>query len=164
MKQVLIITILFIVHFNAALADEWTMEQKEIIARNEAVPLVLKEKGFTAYAKMFHPDYTNWYMPGDKDSVRSRENYLDSVKDWFENGNYAIYSKVTPISVEIVGDIAYEQHVQEEHFIDANGNKTKFIGHFSSLMKKYEGKWTFYRTSFQERYRGPLVIGSEKKN
>jgi len=55
-----------------------------------------------------------------------------------------------------MGDIAYIRHLQEEHFIHPDGSRSKFIGHFAGLMKKHKGKWTFFRTSFQERYRGPI--------
>ena len=37
-----------------------------------------------------------------------------------------------------------------------NGEPTMFVGHFASLMKKHNGQWTFYRTSFDTRYRGPM--------
>ena len=134
----------------------WTKDQLEIIEKNRFVPLALHEAGFDAYASLFHPDYTNWYMMGDHERLTDRETYLNNVKVWFEAGNYANYSKVVPISIEIFGELAYVRHLQEEHFVHPDGRKSKFVGHFASLMKRHEGEWTFYRTSFQERYRGPI--------
>lgn len=145
---------------NAATAGEWDADQREIIEVNRWVPLALSEAGFEAYADLFHPDYTNWYMGGDTGFLTTREEFLSSVREWFEAGNYATYSKVLPISVEVFGDIAYVRHLQEEHFVVDDGEPTQFVGYFASLMKKHNGKWTFFRTSFTERYRGPLA-GSE---
>lgn len=137
-------------------AKQWDDDQKAIIEVNRFVPLALKEVGFEGYSKLFHPEYTNWYMVGDKESLTERELYLSRVKTWFEKGNYANYSKVVPISIEVFGEIAYVRHLQEEHFVHPDGKRSMFVGHFASLMKKYQGKWTFYRTSFEARYRGPI--------
>ena len=134
----------------------WNKEQLEIIELNRWVPLAPKEAGYEAYSNLFHPDYTNWYMAGDKESLSTRSQFLTAVKSWLDAGNYATLSKVEPISVEIYGDIAYVRHLQEEHFHHPDQPPTKFVGQFASLMKKHNGKWTFYRTSFQSRYRGPI--------
>lgn len=137
-------------------AQQWDKDQQAIIEVNRFVPLALKEVGFDGYAALFHPDYTNWYMIGDLERLTQREQYLANVKVWFEKGNYANFSKVVPISVEVFGDLAYIRHLQEEHFVHPDGTRSMFVGHFASMMKKHQGKWTFYRTSFQERYRGPM--------
>ncbi|MEW6983171.1 DUF4440 domain-containing protein [Colwelliaceae bacterium 6471] len=136
--------------------EKWSKDQLEIIEVNRWVPLAPKEAGYDAYAALFHPDYTNWYMVGDKETLTTREQFLSGVNRWLEAGNYANYSKVVPISVEVFGDIAYIRHLQEEHFYHPDKAPTMFVGHFASLMKKHNGKWTFYRTSFQARYRGPI--------
>ena len=83
--------------------------------------------------------------------------FLNAVKGWFENGNKATFSHVVPISIDIFGDHAYVRHLQEEHFVDEQGGTSKFIGEFASIMKKVDGHWRFYRTSFQQRYRGPII-------
>lgn len=136
--------------------QDWNKEQLDIIELNRWVALAPKEAGYQAYAALFHPDFTNWYMAGDQASLRTREEYLALVKKWLDDGNYATYSKVVPISVEIFGDIAYVRQLKEERFSHPNEEPSQFVGQFASLMKKHNGKWTFYRTSFQTRYRGAL--------
>ena len=155
MKMILTLC-MFVLTANVAATDQWNQDQQEIIEVNRWVPLALREAGFEPYAALFHPDYTNWYMVGNKETLTTRDQFLGGVKGWFEEGNYATYSKVVPISVEIFGDIAYVRHLQEEHFHHPDAAPTMFIGHFASLMKKHKGKWTFYRTSFEARYRGPM--------
>jgi len=163
-KLITILIILLVFPLQVLSAEKvkaWSKDQLEIIEVNRWVPLAPKEAGYDAYAALFHPDYTNWYMVGDKESLTTREQFLGGVKKWLDAGNYAIYSKVVPISVEVFGDIAYVRHLQEEHFHHPDKAPSMFVGHFASLLKKYKGKWTFYRTSFQHRYRGP-IDGSEK--
>ena len=70
----LLILLLMLCFGGATSATEWTDEQKKIIEVNEYVPLALKQDGFDAYADLFHPDYTNWYMGSD--TVRDRETFL----------------------------------------------------------------------------------------
>ncbi|WP_164078388.1 YybH family protein [Alteromonas facilis] len=137
-------------------AQDWNKEQLDILELSRWVALAPREAGYNEYAALFHPDFTNWYMAGDKESLRTREQYLSLVKNWLEQGNYATYSKVVPISVDVFGDIAYVRLIKEERFHHPDTPPTQFIGQFASLMKKHNGKWTFYNTSFDTRYRGPL--------
>jgi ketosteroid isomerase-like protein len=164
MTKIITLLAALLIAVKATHADEtapnWDKDQLEIIEVNRWVPLAPKEAGYEAYAALFHPDYTNWYMVGDKEALTTRAQFLGGVKRWLDAGNYATFSKVVPISVEVFGDIAYIRHLQEEHFHHPDGEPTMFVGHFASLMKKHNGKWTFYRTSFQHRYRGPIE-GSE---
>ncbi|BDX05853.1 nuclear transport factor 2 family protein [Planctobacterium marinum] len=141
---------------HSASEQNWSEEQLEIIELNRFVALAPKQVGYEAYAELFHPDFTNWYMAGDKKSLRSRAEYLSLVSDWLHAGNYATFSKVDPISIDVLGDLAYVRQVKEEHFYHPDQPPTKFVGHFASLMKKHNGKWTFYRTSFDTRFRGPF--------
>jgi len=160
MRQIITLAIaLFILPITThtkELDKNWNEEQLKIIELNRWVALAPKQAGYEAYTELFHPNFTNWYMAGDKKSLRSRAEYLALVKEWLDAGNYAIYSKVEPISVEIFGDIAYVRQIKEERFHHPDQPTTQFVGHFASLMKKYNGKWTIYRTSFDTRYRGPL--------
>lgn len=147
---------ILLVKSTGVFAQEWNEEQLQIIEVNRWVALAPKEAGYDSYAALFHPDFTHWFMAGDRASLRTREEYLSLVKQWLDDGNYATYSKVVPISVDVFGDIAYVRQLKEERFHHPSEEPSQFVGQFASLMKKHEGKWTFYRTSFQTRYRGPL--------
>jgi len=152
--KITILAALILLSSSFAIADDYSKDELEIIELNRWVPLVLKEAGFEAYTELFHPDYTNWYMQGEEGILTTREQFLGGVRGWFEDGNYANFSEVQPISIDILGDVAYFRHIQEEHFVHPDGSQSMFKGYFASIMKKHEGKWTFYRTSFSELYRG----------
>ena len=160
MRKITVALLILLAQASHVVADDpgeiWSEDQLEIIEVNRWVPLAPREAGFAAYADLFHPEYTNWPMGRDSRLPTTREQYLDGVKRWLDAGNYATYSKVVPISIDVFGDIAYVRHLQEEHFHHPDRDPTQFVGHFASLMKKYKGKWTFYRTSYEPRYRGPL--------
>lgn len=134
----------------------WNDEQLKIIELTRWLALAPKEAGFDVYAALFHPDYTNWYMAGDKSTLRNRAQYLALVKKWLDAGNHATESEVETISVDVFNDIAYVRQIKKEQFYHPDKTPTKFEGHFASLLKKHNGKWTFFRTSFDTRFRGPI--------
>lgn len=129
-------------------------DRAEIIRLNEYVPLALKAEGFDRYAALFHADYTNWSMSGTKPLTRAE--FLAAVERWFDAGNYATESEVVPVSLELFGDFAYLRHFQKEVFMAPDGKRSAFVGEFASVLKKQDGRWLFYSTSFHTTYRGPV--------
>ncbi len=113
---------------------------------NRQVALRLKCDGFEAYSILFHPEYSNWFM--GVLPVRNRTVFLRDIKQWFDARNYAVASEIEPISANIVGDTAYLRLKQTEHFTDTKGTPSNFSFHGMHIMKKYQGKWTFYASSF----------------
>lgn len=127
---------------------QWSAEQSLLIEMNRQVALTLKRDGFEAYSALFHPEYSNWFM--GVLPVRDRAVFLRDIKQWFDAGNYAVASEIEPISVNIDGDTAYLRLKQTEHFTDAKGTRSSFSFLGTDIMKKYQGKWTFYASSFTE--------------
>lgn len=113
------------------------------------VALVLARQGFDDYAALFHPEYTNW---SGGDTVLTRRDYLDRVRAWYDAGNRAISTAIAPVAVEVIGDLALSQYALREDFSDG----TAFVGRFTSLARRHEGRWTLFRTSFTTVYRGPV--------
>lgn len=128
--------------------QQWNSEQVKLIELNRQVALSLKRDGFEAYSKLFHPNYSNWFMGVLPE--RPRAVFLADVKSWFDAGNYAIDSVVEPISVIIDGNAAYMRLKQTETFIDAKGVKSSFAFNSMNVMKKHQGRWTFYSTTFSQ--------------
>ena len=57
--------------------------------------LILANEGWEAYENMFTENYKNWSMLSDK--VRSKDEFLPLVKQWYDAGNRAIDSEVVSI-------------------------------------------------------------------
>lgn len=114
----------------------------------ERVARVLAVDGFDAYAALFHPDYSNW---GDGGVARDREAFLSGVRRWHAGGGHALSTQLTPLSVEVFGDLALSRYVLREDFNDGNA----FVGRFVSLAKREQGRWLLFRTSYTTLYRGP---------
>lgn len=123
-------------------------DREEVLALERDVALVLAQQGFDAYAALFHPDYTNW---SGGDTVLTRQAYLDRVKPWYEAGNRAVATDLRPVTIEILGDYALSRYRLREDFTDG----TAFVGRFVSVARRYDGRWTLYRTSFITDFRGP---------
>lgn len=128
---------------DAAQADRAAIEELE-----GRVALVLREKGFDAFAALFHPDYVNW---ADGSALTRRDQYLAGVRRWFDEGNHATRTTMKPVSIELFGDIALSRYRLREDF----NNGQSFVGHFASLARRHEGRWLLYRTNFTTLYRGP---------
>lgn len=131
-----------------ALAKDNRVSDKEQVQNLEkSVAVVLGEQGFDAYSDLFHPEYNNWADGGD---VLDRTAFLAGVRRWYEAGNKAVNTSMQPISIEIFGDLALSRYRLREDF---NNGKT-FVGNFTSLARKHNGKWKLYRTSFTTLFRG----------
>ena len=122
-------------------------DREAVLALEGGAAMVLAEQGFDTYAALFHPEYTNW-SGGDR--VLDRAGFLDAVRDWYGAGNRAVCAALQPLSVDIIGDLAYSRYLMREEFNDG----TIFVGRFASLARRADGQWRLYRTSFSTVFRG----------
>lgn len=118
-----------------------------VLALEGGAAMVLAEQGFDTYAALFHPDYTNW--SGGARAL-DRAGFLEAVRKWYDAGNRAVCAALQPVSVDIVGDLAYSRYLMREEFNDG----TIFVGRFASLARQDGGRWLLYRTSFSTVFRG----------
>jgi len=123
-------------------------DRAAVRALEEGVALVLARDGFDAYAALFHDGYTNW--SGGAAPV-DRATYLARVRTWYDAGNRAVATAMRPVSIDIEGDLAISRYVLREEFNDG----TAFVGRFTSVARRTDGRWQLYRTSFDTVYRGP---------
>ncbi len=129
-----------------------TQEDKEAIetlARD--LPLILSNQGWDAYANTFSDDYVNWSMVGD--NVRSREDYLALVKDWYDKGNRATGSTIKPIDfVQISDNTVMYLYALQERFNDPNDSTKTNIRdiRFVATYRKENGVWKNSFTAFMD--------------
>lgn len=110
-------------------------------ALEEGVARVLAEEGFEAYSELFDPDYRNW---ADDRPLRDRDEFLAGIEVWYEAGNRAVKTEMTPVSIELFGDLALSLYRLTEEFADGS----RFTGRFVSLARKRDGRWRLFRTTF----------------
>lgn len=122
-------------------------DEQELLALEGRVALVLGVKGFEDFARLFHPDYSNW---ADGRPPMSRDAYLAAVARWHGEGNHAVHTEMKPVSTEVFGNIALSRYVLREDF----NNGESFVGRFASLSRRHDGQWKLYRTNFTTLYRG----------
>lgn len=138
--------LLALLAFSAADAAD-ALEQRAVEALEQSYAMVLAEQGFEAYSALFHPDYNQWAEGG---TVRDRTAFLASVRTWYEAGTHAVAVTMRPISTDILGDYALARYELREDF----NSGESFVGRFTSVARRHQGRWLAYRTSFQTLYYG----------
>ena len=129
-----------------ARAELTDADKTEIQRIAEELPIILAEQGWDPYEENFHSDYVNWSMV--RDQVRSRDEFLEAVKTWYDEGNRASGSEVVPIEfVELAPGVAMFLHSQQEEFNE--GTEIRDI-RFVSIYKQEEGRWYLLATSFMD--------------
>ena len=125
-------------------------DKKEIEALKKSIPLVLANVGWEPYTSLFSKNYKNWSMTTDK--VLPREEYLAIVKDWYDAGNRATDSDVTPIDfIPISKNKVLFLHKQIEKFDLTNETqKTARDIRFIAIVVKEGGKWKLEFTAFMD--------------
>lgn len=118
-----------------------------VLALEGGAAMVLTTQGFDAYAALFHPEYTNW-SGGER--VLDRAGFLAAVRAWYDAGSHAVCAALHPVSVDVVGDLAYSRYLMREEFNDG----TIFVGRFASVARRDGERWLLYRTSFSTVFRG----------
>ena len=121
----------------------------EELARD--LPLILTNEGWDAYESNFSQDYQNWSMIGDH--VRTRDEFLSLVKQWYDDGNRATGSDIQSIDfIPITPDLTMYLHSQQEEFVDPVDSSTNVRDiRFVSIYKKEEGRWKTHFTGFMDK-------------
>lgn len=122
-------------------------EERDVLAMERDLALVLTRDGFNAFAALFHDDFTLWIDGRET----TRAEYLPPVAAWRAAGNGAISTQMRPVSIDVFGDLALSRYVLRENFVDG----TSFVGRFVSLARRGDGCWQVYRTTVFTLYRGP---------
>lgn len=121
----------------------------ETLARD--LPLILSNEGWEAYESTFSDDYLNWSMA--RDEVRSREDYLALVKDWYDQGNRATGSTLKTIDFIPLTEnaVMYLYALQEEFNDPADSTKTLTRDiRFVATYQKESGSWKNAFTAFMD--------------
>lgn len=125
-------------------------DRKEIEALKKNIPLILANEGWEAYEKTFSKNYQNWHMLSDE--VRTREEYLSLVKQWYDAGNRANDSEVESVAfIPIAKNKVMYLHKQIERFdlVDTEDKVARDI-RFIGIFIKEEGEWKVDFTAFMD--------------
>jgi ketosteroid isomerase-like protein len=145
--------LIFIICFSVARGQSFTQQDKNTIEKiAKDLPLILTNEGWDAYQSYFAQDYQNWSMIGDQ--VRSRNEFLGLVKEWYDGGNRATASEIETIDFIPVGqDMVLYLHAQKEVFNDPQNpdvSRERNI-RFTSLYRKEDDGWKVVFTAFMDK-------------
>ncbi|MBL7472040.1 nuclear transport factor 2 family protein [Robertkochia sediminum] len=123
-------------------------DKKEIEALKRSIPLVLAEQGWEAYESLFSENYQNWHMMSDE--VRKRDEFLQSVRQWYEAGNRATDSEVASIAfIPLAKNKVMYLHKQVETFDLAHDEEStsrdiRFLGVFVKEKEEWKVEFTAF--------------------
>ena len=132
----------------AASTANWSEEQREVIRFLESLPATYASGDLSAYMDKYHEGYTNWYMSGEK--VHSHGEVSAMVQRSLESGMQILDFRVTPLTIEIAGDEAFVRYIEEEKGLNEDNVEEWRRFHFVANLRRSDGRWQFWRTSFLE--------------
>lgn len=121
-----------------AYAEDWTKEQKEVLAFEEAC---ITTKDAADFMDCFHDDYVGWAV--DSTVPLSKSDRQKPSADFFEN-NDAEVLLFKPVSVIVKGDMAVISYITETKSTNkTTGEVTYSSGRWTDVCLREGGKWTW---------------------
>ena len=121
-----------------ASAEDWTKEQKEVLAFEEAC---ITTKDVDEFMGCFHEDYVGWFIDSTVPLSKSDREKPDA--DYFENidGQVLLFK---PVSVIVKGNMAVISYVTRDKSTNkTTGEVTYSRGRWTDVCLKEGGKWTW---------------------
>ena len=142
------VCVVFMAGSALASAPDWNDEQREVIRFLESLPETYASGNFDAYMDKYHTGYTNWYMTHDK--LHDHGQLGAMVQRSLDAGMQILDFRVTPLTIEIDGDEAFVRYIEEEKGLNDDKVEEWRRYHFVASLRRSDGKWQFWRTSFFE--------------
>ncbi len=152
----LIYFVFFILQLLAVVSCNWdkpteisSHDRRQIRYLEDSIAMILPRYGWEEYESVFDKDYTNWYM--ESDGVRERQEFLDRVQSWFDDGNSASSSRSKIIDMVPLDDnMVLCLSDKTEIFASENSDVMDSVRfQFVSIYKKVDGQWKLYFTAFK---------------
>jgi hypothetical protein len=109
-------------------------DRDAILSLAAEVPLVLRDQGFEAYAGLFHPQFSKWFI--ESGTVRERAEFLADIRHWNDAGNRAVSAELKPVSLHVDGDVAVLRSVMRERFRDVQGSESAFTFRATTVFRE----------------------------
>lgn len=129
-----------------AKAQDWTLEQQEVIDAIGALSASTAPGGGggEVYRSMLDPAFSRWTM-GSHQMV-DRDRWVAGVADWFDDGWYVKERSDSTLQVEVAGDLAFTRRIVTETFASPND----VVGEPSTaalaeVWRRHEGSWRLLR-------------------
>ncbi|NNE06657.1 MAG: nuclear transport factor 2 family protein [Xanthomonadales bacterium] len=100
----------------------------------------LRDQGMEAYAKRYHPDFRHWDITGSG-RVSDHAGAVAAWSRFDEAGHVITCTHVIPVTIDIVGDLAYARLVYEQANRMADGAMTYGAWRMFDVFKRHKDSW-----------------------
>ena len=125
---------------DAAAAQTWTPEQKEIWGFEEKQWTMAKDKDLSWIDTMVHPSISYWAV--DRPAPQNKA----SLQRWnrYESSNSTVLEReIFPISATITGNVAVVQYTYVVARENAKKERETVTGRYTDVLIKEGGRWLF---------------------
>lgn len=118
------------------------------LAKGFSKSTMVDGKGWEAYESYLHSDFSRWSARG---KVMSKQQIVDSIRQWWETGNRMKTSDEKLISLKVVGGTAVLRKSVNEHYVDSQGNETgSFSGYITHVWLKESDRWQLLAATIEQ--------------
>jgi len=134
----LILICLFLFAATSVIAEEWSKEQKEVLATVEGYSEMVMKRDIEGFLKYFHKDYCGW----DYDTPVPYG--IESIEKWVNFGfprNEILIYEIKPLKIVVFGESAVVHYYFYYRFKDYEGKEKSITSRWTDILTKKDGKW-----------------------
>jgi hypothetical protein len=146
MKPIAFVILLLTVATTAA-GDEWTAEQREVVAALDRLSASTRPggDGVDACAEMLAPDYSHWTV--GRSAITGRNAWIEAVREWWNDGWRVVDSSADLLEITIRGDFATTRRVVRESYRGPQGEETDSHTALAETWVRHDGEWRLLRVN-----------------
>ena len=127
-------------------ASSWSPEQLAVIELAGRGPVGIEDpRIFAEWESRYHPDWTYWRMGTEE--VRPRDVHMGLVRGVMEGGVKVTGYELTPIRVQVQGDLAVLSANSVETLEQADGSTLVVRYSQTTTFVRESGRWLVYASS-----------------
>lgn len=136
--MVFVVACLILLGTMSAMADDWSKEQKEVLATVEAYSEMMMKRDVEGFLKYFHEDYCGW------DFDIPVPYGIESLRKWvsfgFPRSEVLIY-EIKPLKIIVFGESAVMHYYFYYRVKDYEGKEKSYTDRWTDVLTKKDGKW-----------------------
>ena len=118
----------------------FSSEELSVAAFWEAMGPTLRDEGIEAYARRYHEDFRHWDID-NSGRMATKESAIRAWSKFHEDGHRITCTHVEPITIDIVGDLAFARLLYEQTDTYADGRTSTGLWRMVDVFKRHGDTW-----------------------
>lgn len=125
---------------SSEIVAEFSAEELSVAKFWEDMGPTLRDKGIAAYAERYHEEFRHWRIQG-AGGMSTKESAINSWSKFHDDGHRITCTYVKPVTVDIVGELAFARLVYEQTTTFADGRTQTGLWRMFDVFKRYGDTW-----------------------